>query len=204
MRYSDEYKSTVPEGMSGSWSVKKFTVSEEQSQIDMLRSLGHAGRYVPPGSYTQLLHDGSTVMSDTPDECHDFREFEQNAKGHVLINGLGLGVCTQAVLRKPEVTQVTVIEIAQDVINLVAPYIADPRLAVICADAYTWEPPKAVRYGAVWHDIWSNLCTDNLKLMTKLHRKYGKRCEWQGSWCRDLLQWQKRRETVENRRWGRW
>jgi hypothetical protein len=50
--------------------------------------------------------------------------------------------------------------------------------------AFEWKPPKGVRYDAAWHDVWDDICTDNLVGMRKLHRKYGKRCGWQGSWCR--------------------
>ena len=61
----------------------------------------------------------------------------------------------------------------------------DCKLNIICADALEWKPPKGTRYNAVWHDIWDNICGDNLDDMKKLHRKYGRRTNWQGSWCRD-------------------
>jgi hypothetical protein len=83
------------------------------------------------------------------------------------------------------------------VIDLVAPHIADPRLTVICASAYDWQPPKGVRYNAVWHDIWDNLCTDNLVEMARLHRKYARRCDWQGSWGKEILRYRKRQEDRE-------
>ena len=52
------------------------------------------------------------------------------------------------------------------------------------ADALEYKPPRGEQYDVVWHDIWPNICTDNLPEMHKLHRKYGRRCNWQGSWCR--------------------
>lgn len=90
-------------------------------------------------------------------------------------------------LDKPAVDKVTVIEISPDVITLVGSYLKEhfgARLEIIEADAFTWQPPRGVRYGAVWHDIWDNICSDNLPEMHKLHRKYGRRTDWQGSWCR--------------------
>ena len=72
-------------------------------------------------------------------------------------------------------------------IDLVGPSFShDDRVNIICADAFEWRPPKGVRYNAVWHDIWDDICTDNLPEMTRLHRKYGRRADWQGSWCREL------------------
>jgi len=64
-------------------------------------------------------------------------------------------------LAKTEVSTVTVIEIAEDVIGLVAPHIGDERLRVIHADALQWMPQKVKRWNVVWHDIWEDICADN-------------------------------------------
>jgi hypothetical protein len=93
-----------------------------------------------------------------------------------------------------QVTHVTVIEKSPDVIKLVGPSFADPRVTIIEADAYTYQPPKGIRYNAVWHDIWDNICGDNTEGMGKLHRKYGRRTDWQDSWCKAECQ-------EANRRW---
>lgn len=130
-------------------------------------------------------------MSDTPDEIRDLYPIVWKAQGHVLINGLGLGVVLQACLQKEDVTRATVIEISPDVIALVAPHYREKygdRFEVIQADALAWKPPKGVRYGAVWHDIWDTICWENLESMKLLHRRYGRRADWQGSWCRYLCE----------------
>ena len=104
-----------------------------------------------------------------------------------MVHGLGLGVAVQAMLNKKKVQKLTVVEISSDVIALVGSYYAalfGNRLEIINADAFTWKPPKDVRYGVVWHDIWDNICSDSLPEMHKLHRKYGRKTDWQGSWCR--------------------
>ena len=125
-------------------------------------------------------------MADTYLEIHDHLSFVSRAQGHVLINGLGLGICVQDALDRTEVTKATVIELSPDVIALVAPHYRQrygDRVEIIEADALTWTPPKGVRYGAVWHDIWDYICEDNLPVMTQLKRKYGRRCDWQGCWA---------------------
>ena len=109
-------------------------------------------------------------------------------KGNVLVNGLGLGIYAQAVLEKPDVQKATVIEIAPEVIELVGTHLLDKygdRLEIIQADALEWRPPPRTRYDVVWHDIWDDICRDNLAAMKTLHRRYGRRCDWQGSWSRD-------------------
>ena len=175
-------KVNVPEGESGIWKVVKFEVPE--NSIGAMR-LAFAGRPIKPGAYTRLMRGGTLVMSDTPAEMADHYKFIWKANGRCLINGLGLGMCLAAVLKKETVTHVTVIEKSQDVISLVGDtYSSDPRVEIIHADAFDYAPPKGVKYGAVWHDIWDNICADNLPEMHRLHRKYGRRAEWQGSWCR--------------------
>ena len=89
-------------------------------------------------------------------ELRTNREFIWKAKGHVHINGLGLGVVLLAVLMKPEVESVTVVEKSKDVINLVAPSFAHfKNLTIIHDDALTYKPPAKKKFGAVWHDIWN-------------------------------------------------
>ena len=184
-------KVSVPEGSSGEWAVKRFEVSKEAEKMDRLFSLNHYGRFVTAGTYTQLTRNGKVIMSDTPNEIRDLRWLVLNAKGNVLINGLGLGVALQACLEKPEVDHVTVIEISEDVISLVAPDFVEKyggRVEIIHADAMTWKPPKGVRYDAVWHDTWDDITDGNLDSMKTLHRRYGQKTDWQDSWCRDLCE----------------
>jgi hypothetical protein len=178
----------VPDGVSGNWRVETFVVDRPP--------LYHAirGRDIPVGTYKRLMCGSTLVMSNTPTEINDFIYFICKAKGNVLINGLGLGVVLKAILAKPEVESVTIIELHDDVIKLVAPtFNNDPRVAIIHADAFAWKPPKDAYYDAVWHDCWDSICEDNLKGMEKLHRKYGKRCSYQDSWSRDMLLYLRRR-----------
>lgn len=190
--FYQQYKVHVPEGVSGDYQVERFTVSEEDSERTKLRSIvtRSSWDYVPPGKYTRLLYWGEVVMSDTPSEIRSHLSFIHTAKGKVLIHGLGIGMCLQAVLNKPEVEHATVVEISPDVIKLVGGYYQakyGSRLHIINADAMTWKPAPGSRWGAVWHDIWNDICPDNVEDMKLLHRRFGKRCDWQGSWSRSLL-----------------
>jgi hypothetical protein len=176
----------IPDGQSGNWRIETFEIPE--NSIENIRAMFKPGcRMIKPGFYKRIMRNGSVVMSNTPAEISDYRHFVWKAKGSVLINGLGLGCVLADVLKKESVEKVTVIEISSDVINLVAPFFkTDSRVSIIQADAFTWKPLKGERYNAVWHDIWDNICADNLDEMAKLHRKYGKRCDYQDSWCKEL------------------
>ncbi len=180
-------KSTVPAGKCGTWCIEKFTVTEEEAKFQNIRaafSFSFRGLYIKSGDYTRLIHNGQVIMSDVPSEIKDHIGFVHRATGNVLINGLGLGLCLAGVLQKPDVKFVTVIEIDPDVIALVGHHFQDIRVSIVNADALEFKPVKGEYFNTVWHDIWPNICADNLEEMKKLHRKYGRRCDWQGSWCR--------------------
>lgn len=181
----------VPDGISGYWAVETFEVKEMGA--GQISSLFRTGRFVPPGTYKRLTYYNSVVMSNTPNEIRDCMRFIRAACGTILINGLGLGVVLKAILEKENIKEITVIEKSEDVIKLVAPTYKDSRLNIIHADAYEYKPPRGKKYDFVWHDIWDDLCTDNLKKMSVLHRKYGKRTKWQDSWSKALCKIYKRR-----------
>jgi len=169
-------KVTVPEGRRGPWSVERF-----QSKAKRF-GWGPSAR-----TFTRLVHAGrGIVMSDTPNEMRDHREAVQHAHGSCLINGLGLGMILAAALRKPDVTDVTVVETNADVIALVGPtYDADPRLTIVHADAFAYQPPPGRRYAMAWHDIWDRPCSTNLDPMAALMRKFAPIADWQGCWAED-------------------
>lgn len=182
-------KVTVAEGASGNWKVKKFEVIRKEAGLYNLRLIrdGQRRRVVPLGWYTRLSHRGKVVMSDTPAESHENAPAYRAATGRVLVNGLGLGFVLQAILRKPEVTHVTVIEKSTDVIRLVKPSVTDRRVRIVRADATTWRPARGEKFDVVWHDIWSDIDEDNRKEMTMLKRAYGRCAGWQGCWSEEYL-----------------
>lgn len=182
-------KVSIHAGKSGQWAINKFEVSEADARFSALRSAINHERHraVPAGSYTSLTHGGGIVMSDTPAEAWEHRRLYNAAQGDVLLNGLGLGFALAAILRKKEVRSVTVIEKSPDVLALVVPHISDTRLTIIHDDAMLWRPKKGIRFDAVWHDIWPDICGDNKRQMTTLRRAYGRRCGWQSCWSEEYL-----------------
>ena len=175
------FEINVPDAKRGKVVVETYDVMED----DMVEIMKY-GRGAPKGKYKRLLINGRCIMSNTPDEIKDFSRFVSRAKGSILINGLGLGVILKALLSKADITDITVVEISEDVIELVGPtYLSDRRVSIINADAFEFKPPKGKRYNAVWHDIWNYITSDNLPEMSRLHRKYGRIADYQESWCRD-------------------
>lgn len=196
--FADIMKLDYPEAVDGDWSIERKTV--EDDHLGKLRSyLGH--RYTPAGTYVGLRHGRTLVMSDVPDEMHDHAEpyFEARRRGgRVLIHGLGLGMVLKAVLSLPNVEHVDVVELAPEVIRLVGPHFAEAaagRLTIHEGDCFQMRWPVGSRWQVVWHDIWNTICEDNLPEMARLHRSFGRRADWQGSWCHELI-------LAERRRWA--
>ena len=173
------YRSTVPEGRQGQWYIKRFEIAIDMQNLRMCRD----GRGCSPGEFTMLVRGNTTVMSDTDAEVNDFLPFVKAAFGDVLVSGLGLGCVTAALLAKPEVTSVTVIEIDADVIALVAPHLACDRLTIVNADITKWTPAKGQRFDIGWHDIWDTITSDNLPEITHIKRRLAKRVKRQLAWC---------------------
>jgi len=171
-----------PDGRSGDWAIETFEVSKQEADFARIRSMFRPLESVEAGTYKRLVRGRTIVMSNTQMELRTNRAIMHRAKGHILINGLGLGVVLAYILGKPEVESVTVVEKSADVIALTAPHFTDKRLNIVHADAYEYKPEKGVRFAAVWHDIWDDICADNLTSMTRLKRKYGRRTDWQGCW----------------------
>lgn len=196
--------SVLPEGEKGEAKIKHLVIGPKEASRSMLRFAATGGREatIDEGTYAQLFVNGSMVMSDTQMEQRTNYEAIHQAKGDVLIAGLGLGLVILPILAKEEVTSVTIIEKSGDAIALVEPHIrkalgakAD-KLTVIEADIFEWKPPRGARWDTVYFDIWVGRCTDNLKEMTKLHRKFARRKRkggWMGSWEQATLRYWKRR-----------
>lgn len=190
---TDDWRVQLPEGMSGDWKVERFDVSESDASLQRMRAFSTGGRFVSAGSYTGLWNRRTLVMSDTSDEMRDHSWAISEAKtrgGDVLVNGLGLGMVVSAMLMSHSVKRITVIEKSEDVIKLVGPTLEQRHgamIEIVNDDAFDYRPEKGKRFTVVWHDIWTDLCSDNLGEMATLHRRYGRRCDWQGSWGKEWI-----------------
>ena len=188
---------TVPDGKRGLWSIETFTVSERDARMFNLGNMFNPGQWIDPGTYRRLRHkERGIVMSNTPMEVRSNYDAYLSAHNRVLINGLGLGMLLEGILRKPDVTYVRVIEVDPDVIRLTGDYYLgfSDKLEIVEADAYEYRPKRGEFFDYVWHDIWDDINADNLPLMSKLTRRYNKRVATsQGVWSRDMIRADQRR-----------
>lgn len=189
-RRADEHlKSDLPTGSSGRWRLEQFEIEDPGSGD----TRPHWARD-PGGTYTRLMHDEVLFMTDMYPEIYTQRLAVEEAwsrGGEVLLTGLGLGLVAEAMLRSPDVDRVTILDASADVVALVAPHLElryGPRLRVIHADAFTWEPEPENRFTVGWHDIWP-IPQDPVALAEAqtLEDRYASVCDWQGSWPTEYL-----------------
>lgn len=117
------------------------------------------------------------IMSDTPAEILEHGPALIRASGRVLITGLGLGCLPHALLTKPEIESIHIIEIDPEVIQLTGPYLRDAADAagveLTIHRGSATEPLKffaqGERFDYVWHDIWSHISSKNLRDDTAEH-----------------------------------
>jgi predicted methyltransferase len=189
----NEFVMSIPVAKRGRWHIEHHTVTKADARFNALYALtsGH-GRYTPAGTYVGLKCGRALIMSNAPDEISDCQGPVGQARkrgGHVLVNGLGLGWVVAEILSQESVDLVTVVEIEQDVIDLVGPSLEKEycgRVKIVHGDAFTYPDglTPGTRFSVVWHDIWPTISAANLPEMGRLHRRYGRRCDWQGSWAR--------------------
>lgn len=204
-------KSTVPEGQVGNVKIDKFSLTH-----DDLGTLHARLRGMDPGEgdFTRLVVDGGLMMSDTQWEVRTHGPLwtalralhrtntETGDNARVLLHGLGMGLTVEACLITAGVTQIDVVEINGDVIELVGPWATELAvtrgvvLNIYHADARTHKWESGQHWDIAWHDIWPNICEDNRDEMNWFSRSFGRRTSWQGCWSRPEL------DLEKNRRYG--
>lgn len=157
----------------GDWKCETFEVAPADmwTQYD---EFFRYGRWVPPGTYTRLLHNGNTIMSDTPDELEDHRRVVEEARGSVLIAGLGLGCVVKGLLSNPDVDSIDVVEIDDTLITVMpkhALWLQDPRVNLHHASIFTWGH-SGRRWDFAWFDIWPDISPEQLEDIKRLNRKF--------------------------------
>lgn len=149
----------------GDWTVSTIEIKND----DYRNIMDH---YILPHKYIALTcnkpmnhnmyGESNVMMSDTPMERYTNQEILNNAKGNILIAGLGIGMLPAALAQKEDVKSITIIEYNQDIIDIVSELIkknvpnAD-KIHVIKGDA--WEFPKTYtgpKFDWFYADIWAN------------------------------------------------
>ena len=77
-------------------------------------------------------------MIDDPFNYLAMRRYCERMSGRVLTSGLGLGIAATALAENPKVSEVVIVERAQEVIDLIAPYLPKGKLRIVHDDFWTY------------------------------------------------------------------
>jgi hypothetical protein len=146
----------IPEGTSGDYEIAIYTDETTEKDWQLYLSMPKCANE-SSDSWTVLLKENCLmpIMQNSDAEYVEHQWLWNNATGDVLIGGLGLGMCHQPLIDNEAVTSVTIIEVAQDVVDLVWEDCAkDDTFSVVVADFETWTPPENSSFDTVWGDSW--------------------------------------------------
>lgn len=182
----------------------KFSLNEDDIKLYNLRSILNSESFMimRQDTFVKLYVDGVLMMSDTDMEKRSNIEFIKNAKGDIMIAGLGIGLIIDNLRKKiqnKEVTSITVYEKYQDVIDLIGPKFKDLPIKIICKDILEYRPSKEEKYDTIYFDIWPDINIDNLIEIRMLHNRWKNhkktKDSWMNSWMKEFLQRRKRSEN---------
>ena len=111
--------------------------------------------------YLSLSYEGTTWMCITPNEINTMQPHIDAAKGKVLVCGLGLGYYPYMISLKDEVTDIYIVELDQNIINIfkenLLPYFEHKeKIHVIKADAKEYIKNIDSSFNTVFIDLWHN------------------------------------------------
>ena len=165
------------------WVITKISLTEEEVRLERLRNFRNY--FMVAGlkanfEYVKLFRKKEGIwMSDTPMERNSNNGFIQDANGDVLIFGLGLGLIVFPLLEKESVKSIKVVELNQEIIDLVSPYIkakdTHNKFSVVQGDAYEHHKIDNQKYDCVYGDIWRDISTDNYEGMKTLTKNWKNR-----------------------------
>lgn len=123
--------------------------------------------------YPVFSQSGKIWMSVSPSEINTIEEPIREAEGKVLTLGLGLGYFAFMTSEKPSVSEVTIVEREQDVIDMFRQYILPQfphkeKIRLICSDACEF---MAVLEDGVYDYCFADIWTDNMDLGTYISVK---------------------------------
>lgn len=105
-----------------------------------------------------LKEGGGVWMSDLPCEQYQHDQLLAQARGKVLVGGLGLGYAVAALSKKPRVKEIVVIENSTDVIELVKNSLQtnEKKVTVVCEDLFEYLRTSHEKFSFGFYDIWQS------------------------------------------------
>jgi hypothetical protein len=112
-------------------------------------------------------HNSKVMMTNNEFEMESNKKFIDNAKGDVIIFGLGLGLIVYPLLKDDDVNSITIIEMDKELIEQTSYLFSESdiksKLSFINCNAFQYEDNK--KYDTIYFDIWSLINEEAFKEM---------------------------------------
>ena len=203
-------RDVIPEASIGDYRIEHFEVTErEANHYSLFNMQSYLARMMQAGKFCRLVRGSgwsqSVLMSDTHAERNTNEDVVRQAHGRVLLAGLGLGMIVCPIAKKPEVSEVVVVEISQEVIQLVEPPLRQylgkdaDKLKIVHCDIFEYQPEG--KFSTIYFDIWGDYSGDEYPDTKTLHKKFRKFLNrtdnhFMDSWMR----WDIKNRFFQNRR----
>lgn len=172
---------TFPNITSGSCELKYETYKPYEAFVyndfiikDDGRMLPQIGFFTKEFAYPSILEQGRIWMTITPNEVETMKEPIEQAFGHVLTFGLGLGYYPYMVSLMDTVSSITIVEKNEHVIALFQSYILPQftnghKINIIQMDAFEYASNSFgnVHYDYVFTDLWHDV-SDGIDMYLKM------------------------------------
>jgi spermidine synthase len=176
----------------GKWYIIKSKLSNDYiNEIDTNSKLFPYKQYLQSGKdYVSLIPESEQVMmSNHETETITNQKFIDNAKGNVLIFGLGLGLIIFPLLNDEQITKIDIVEIDSDIISYVGDIIKSHDVRNIVrihkGDSFEYHNELQTTYDTIYFDIWEYVGEKELYEIKDLHKTYTiflNKNGWMDSW----------------------
>lgn len=118
------------------------------------------------------------LMTDSEMELLSNKHFIDNAKGDILILGLGLGMIVFPLLEDNSINSITIIEKDQEIIDFVGEKInnldVSKKVKIVCDDAFNYfkNTQDYGMYDYIYIDFWSTITQESVNEMEYLMIQY--------------------------------
>lgn len=142
-------------------------------------------------TYPSIKYKNTTWMSLIPHEINTMQESIDEAKGDVLVYGLGLGYYSYMVSNKKEVSHVTIVEIDNRIIelfkeNILPQFPNKDKITILEADAFKFTNNNTTHYDYAFFDLYHD-ADDGLELYTKMKKLENKFIDKYSYWIETTL-----------------
>lgn len=173
----------IPKAKEGSWSFgyqsykpyEGFIYKDIEVNCDY-KEVPCVGFFDSEFTYPTVFENGVEWMAIKPNEIETMKKPIENARGRVLVYGLGIGYFAYMISLKDSVTSIDVVERDENAIELFQKYILPQlegakKIKIIKADAleYAKECAKKGKYDYCFTDLWHDV-SDGVELYIKMKR----------------------------------